>query len=73
MGQHEDFLKKLPKTAFLRDTNLDQLTSEQAENPNFKSLSVSKTDDIWPIHLGMQLLDLKSGSSYKGFKILCFG
>ena len=35
-----------------------------------KVSSVSTTDDIWPIHLGMQLLDLKYGPLYLGFKIL---
>ena len=36
MAENEDFLQKYAwKTGFLRNTNLDQLTSERAGTPNF--------------------------------------
>ena len=43
ISQNKDFLKKnWLKTAFLEDTNLDKLTSEQAGTPNSKSINILK-------------------------------
>ena len=40
MAENEDFLQKYAwKTGFLRDTNLDQLTSERAGAQDFKDIA----------------------------------
>ena len=38
----QEFSLKMPKnkTAFLADTNLDELSSEQAGTPNFNSINI---------------------------------
>ena len=49
-GQNEDFLQKSAfKTAFFLDTNPDQLTSERAGTPNFKTTDIF---DMFPENLG---------------------
>ena len=50
VSKKKDFLQKTAlKTAFLRDTKLDQVTLEGAGTPNFKSTDIF---DMFPENLG---------------------
>ena len=50
VSQNEDFLQKSAfKTVFFGDTNMDQVTLEEAGTPNFKSTDIF---DMFPENLG---------------------